>query len=295
MGGADVIKFEWRVAEDGYSWEDMPPGKVLKLSDAAAFRSALRVTHPLKDNPALFLDFADLEASEDSILAFANRHGRLGYVRRQSEPAGDPRQREDPGESLSVWIEQIEAMRKTTSMWVALMQHDGDALRKAAQERLDQDGADRLYPEMSVAADYVERGWEYDRFHMWYTEGEATRGIDETADADPFLARFATFWIQSAINQRIIAYVPDGLWYSFSTLRLEFHVAPDSLLGAMWLQFGLAVSENRRYRRCMVCGKWFVVPPDAPRNTKQFCSVGCRVKAHRKKQQVSKAGEGDTE
>lgn len=60
---------------------------------------------------------------------------------------------------------------------------------------------------------------------------------------------------------------PDGVG-----LRLTFQVA--SLLGAMWLQFALAIDGNRRYETCPVCGDWW--DATASRADRETCSDRCR-------------------
>ena len=43
-------------------------------------------------------------------------------------------------------------------------------------------------------------------------------------------------------------------------LPLAVRIVPDNLLGALWLQFALAMS-GERHRRCEQCGRWFAVKP----------------------------------
>jgi hypothetical protein len=62
---------------------------------------------------------------------------------------------------------------------------------------------------------------------------------------------------------------------------LGLQVIPKSLLGALWLQFALAVGGNKKYRACGTCGQWFELSPDIARTTKHFCSDACRSRAYR--------------
>src|SRR5262249_25883107 len=72
------------------------------------------------------------------------------------------------------------------------------------------------------------------------------------------------------------------------------HLAPKSLLGAMWLQFALAVGGDTQHRACPACGKWFAVAPDTVRANKFYCGESCRSRAYRarKEQARTLAGEG---
>jgi hypothetical protein len=66
---------------------------------------------------------------------------------------------------------------------------------------------------------------------------------------------------------------PGVLWYS-----------PDSLLSAMYLQFGAAVAGNKEHRSCKQCGRWFeLVPQDRGRTV--FGSDKCKVQEYRGRQQ----------
>ncbi len=56
---------------------------------------------------------------------------------------------------------------------------------------------------------------------------------------------------------------------------------PDSLLTAIWLQFGIAVQENKHFKQCVQCGSWFAVHPGQARSDRQYCSDSCRYKAYR--------------
>jgi hypothetical protein len=56
---------------------------------------------------------------------------------------------------------------------------------------------------------------------------------------------------------------------------------PDDLLTALWLQFALAISGDKRFRQCRTCGMWYELEPETARATKLFCSDACKTKAYR--------------
>jgi hypothetical protein len=58
---------------------------------------------------------------------------------------------------------------------------------------------------------------------------------------------------------------------------------PDSLLGALWLQFAQAVIQNKQYRRCESCAEWFEISPQVARAERVFCSTACRSRAYRQR------------
>jgi len=68
-----------------------------------------------------------------------------------------------------------------------------------------------------------------------------------------------------------------------------FKVVPESLLGALWLQFALAVAGNKKYRACGACGQWFEVSPDVARTSRSYCKEACRARAYRARKDRAQA------
>jgi hypothetical protein len=75
-------------------------------------------------NPAMFMNFAQLECSESIVLAFAAKYGYLTAVaesRRSYEPEDDDADYEDDssffGESVDEWFTQIRLMRLAVELW----------------------------------------------------------------------------------------------------------------------------------------------------------------------------------
>jgi hypothetical protein len=62
---------------------------------------------------------------------------------------------------------------------------------------------------------------------------------------------------------------------------IRLNVQPENLLQALWFQFGLAVSEQKSYRRCSLCEDWFELSPQLARTSRLFCSVACKNKMFR--------------
>jgi hypothetical protein len=57
--------------------------------------------------------------------------------------------------------------------------------------------------------------------------------------------------------------------------RLRLKVSPANLLDALWLQ--LAQSSRNSFRRCLQCGKSFVIGSGLRRTDAKFCSDDCRI------------------
>jgi hypothetical protein len=83
----------------------------------------------------------------------------------------------------------------------------------------------------------------------------------QDVDQEAFQVRFA----KDRLNPRVYA----------------LEVTPTNLLTALWFQLGHAVAENKRFRRCAKCQKWFEVTPPVNRKSRHYCSDACRSRAYR--------------
>ena len=86
------------------------------------------------------------------------------------------------------------------------------------------------------------------------------------------------------VRPRIQAHTESTLIHDPSLKRaipLEVVVSPKNLLGAIWLQFALALEENPKQRKCEICGRWFTVSPRGNRANVAYCSTRCRSAAYR--------------
>jgi hypothetical protein len=94
----------------------------------------------------------------------------------------------------------------------------------------------------------------------------------------------ALYRVQQVLNEHLKGRVSPRMLWDPQFVHLGLYFVPDSLLGALWLQFAQAIDANKDYRRCRECGKWFVLSPETARTNKLFCSNACRSKAYRKRQ-----------
>ena len=65
---------------------------------------------------------------------------------------------------------------------------------------------------------------------------------------------------------------------------MSLYFVPNSLVGALWLQFARAVDGRKKYERCGECKTWFEVSLDAARTNRRYCKDPCRFKAYRRRQ-----------
>ena len=72
--------------------------------------------------------------------------------------------------------------------------------------------------------------------------------------------------------------------------RVSWVLEPDSLLHAMWLQFGLHAESEGVLLKCQWCGKPIRVGTGTKRrNTSRYCSNACKVAAYKLRKEESHA------
>lgn len=256
------------------SLDDLPEGWALVEN----LPSPARRYNPLVEEPALFRTFADLEPSQEKILAFASQYGRLGPG--IEVPVSIDELGEDvplwspfgsvPGELLGDWEREIRKMRHMVDLWEMVRGNDVSGLGSVIR---------------------------------WYSEGvryehqEAKIVIADTARRPERWARLrrddvltpALYLIHDTVADRIGKGGVSPTLLLEEGPRLGLALVPNGLLGALWLQFANAVDGEMDYQHCAQCGKWFKLDPALARVDKRFCSVACRAKAYRRRQ--SKARE----
>jgi hypothetical protein len=199
----------------------------------------------------LFREFAALELSEQQVLSFANRFGLLG--------AGGHRELDSRygrvsanGEPLELWKEELEAFKLALEAWDAVAAASGQALAELK--------AKLATPQLPLA---LQRALHLD-------------------DEDPAMAALSL--IQRLADARLREHIETRLRFRGNLPRLNVSLLPRTLLGALWLQFAVAVDGLKRFNRCSRCGAPFEVsraPRTGKRRDAQFCSARCRVNHYR--------------
>src|SRR5262249_8287389 len=118
-------KFRWAVPKAGFCWEDGPwvaagreqPIPALLVEGKAAGLSR-RSYAPLQQATALFREFAELPATQEAVLAFANEYGSLGVGSFFTAPTGPPEQQAlgRVGEPLLRWSQEIARMKEALAL-----------------------------------------------------------------------------------------------------------------------------------------------------------------------------------
>jgi hypothetical protein len=98
-------------------------------------------------------------------------------------------------------------------------------------------------------------------------------------------------FLHTAINAELKKHPLHALIAGQDDARL--YLTPESLLGALWYQFGSAVAQNKRFQQCEQCGKWFQPGRDthedgrAVRADARFCKGTCRSKHYHAKKRTA--------
>jgi hypothetical protein len=291
-----LFDFHWNVAQCGYRWdkttvhpssEEEPPGprlqQVLHEDAAPGSHYLIRQYAPLRQFTGLFRTFAETALTPEAIRAFANEYGLLGI----SVFTGLDRSHPVLGERLSEWRKQILLFRRPFEVWELVRRRDSRQL--ACFFRWEQTPAGR-----GVTYEFP---WDSQLGEsLTPTDVPAEKGLIAAEHSHPEVMSYlkdqdlilpALIYVQRKVNEQLIDKVAPRLLYDPNTGRLVFRMVPQTLIGALWLQFTQAISGNKELRQCGGCEKWFEVSPGPQmRTTRQFCSVACRLRAFRKRQQA---------
>ena len=289
-----MMQFIWYVPQDGYEWVEARPVADGQMShDAERFLTAgltlqSRRSHPFQDTPALFRTFSEIEPTEVAVQAFASHYGALGDNQQILTPDG----KEALGERLLPWVTEITLMRHTLRIWDALRERDHEALERwfhledagvkytpdepfplGVLHRLPQYGSDESFNAILAV---VPASWLY--------PGDPAE-VDIVIPSTP--AGWAQAYVRHNVNARLSEHTGARLQPIPGKTRgvpLGVYIVPVNLLGALWLQLAQAIEGDIPYQRCPQCQQWFQVPAKARRPRTTYCSVRCRVQAHRIRQ-----------
>jgi hypothetical protein len=214
-------------------------------------RERVRSYRPLKEYTGLFLDFADLDLSTEAILDFAGSYGLL----HESWDEEDRQLYVPTGEE---WQAQILALSTCVSLWDAIRDENlGDLAELIELKRK------KVQFGRQVAGE------------VWYSFDKPTISTSSGNMVDA-AAEFLEHLLHRAVTLR-------GSAKRRSPRKFYFAAEPANLQQALWLQFLLAVCEQKDHVQCQVCNRWFERSPQAYRSDREYCSDGCRTKAYRRR------------
>lgn len=98
-------------------------------------------------------------------------------------------------------------------------------------------------------------------------------------------AMFFLSAIQRLADPPLAKLVHTRILFPGNSPKLVVTLQPDSLLGALWLQFAAAVHANKSFAQCPQCRTIFEISRDSSgkRRSARFCSNRCRVAHYRER------------
>ena len=275
---ADALsEFEIPVAEDYRLVEILMPhhnGRGVVIA-ALGNRSATRIRPFSPEHAFLFREFAQIpENDANAILGFVRTYGYLGrpmtFEATLDDDTDDTAEtvRPEPVEALSgwrdgyLWGHQIASMAIHVELWGFIQKADVRGVNAWVQKR----------------------GVSWRR--LLYDADSPMQ-----LDADPL--RNATECLRIAIDDHLrwTGVGPRVVWARTED-RLRLSHVPRSLLGALWLQFALAVTEDRTVRKCKHCERIFEVSKEPTgartRGDSDFCSINCKSADYRRRRTTAK-------
>jgi hypothetical protein len=299
------VAFTWKkpTTADALHWEERTflgeEQKQTRLALVTPYTARFVEYAPLKDTLSLYRIFAETKPTLDGILAFANRYGTLRqevecYALREGDGTRPGLQLVEP---LSEWRWRILWLRDLVRLWDLVAAGNRKALAKVLQCR--------------KPAGIISFAWSGELQQMveeWANRNSAPRypeilyrdhtlldvvgaptdwEILEVPNMDDLVQVGMVCILRSLAlgMQKNVALHPR--WNS-SRQRVVLAETPLTLMGAICLQFALAVNEDTPSRRCEACGRWFEVAPDRSRADRTTCSGTCRTRLYRDRQEQAR-------
>lgn len=282
-------KFKWTVAPSGYRWGSSSSraeddAVLLPLQDEGP-----RETSPVDDHTGLFRTFADAKPDRENILLFADRHGRLTVADLAEAPAGVSSGRQSEArERLSLWIGAIKRMKFAVALWLECRDADDAQKRDKDSEALDriQRLVEDNWEDLRSASRTAKTHPRFPPAPLELLEPMSSARTPRQSASDRLEAQKTAGIevVKRIINDQLAGHVTPAL-STDKKPQTYWELLPADLLAALWLQFAMAVEDQKNYRRCDSCGDWFEAPKDPTRTNQRFCSVTCRNRGHRGKKQ----------
>lgn len=297
MGNPEV-RFVWTRADRGYYWtwmnnEDIAglahlKGESRVLAPTAEATSYVETT-PLDDDPSLFLDFAELDSTEESILSFANEHGLLNddvfytYLEDESDFASLSSY---PVQQLETYKQEIGHMADALELWNLIKEQNKDGLSRV----ISVEKSNRLdIADLQVSS-------KLGHIRSTYIPSYLQKRIlphDLLLPAEYLLLEN----MNRQLNNNPTLY---GLRINEDN-DIEGYQSPPSLLAALWLQFYKYVTGLADFKQCSICGNWEAMynPDGTKRHNENWekhsvCAGRARAAEQYKKKKAAKAAKKPT-
>ena len=242
--GKDLVHFEWKVSDEGYSIDY----EALTVDWVSVELG--RRTYPLDAEGALFRIFGYTEISPAGILGFANTWGHLGFESNLPNSTVSTAVFVEP---LSKWRDEILTMRAALDLWDVIAARDVET----ATSRVE----------------FLEGG------QVQVNVGGPFQPCIISGLKRSEVLTAAAVALCVCIDKKMGGSISVTMAHQEHHPRLL--LSPVNLLSALWLQFANAISAEKDFHACRRCGKWFEVGPGAAKSHAVFCSNACRQSDYR--------------
>jgi hypothetical protein len=246
--------FEWTRATDGYRWLTVKDGIV--LVPAQDYGKPLRTTsyRPLsREYSGLLNEIASLQPTPDSVLAFANRYGLLGWP-------------------VTAQVFRGEAVSRPAA----------PSLVNAAPFATDDDPPHRQFP--GIIGEYLAHPKQiWDHRSTWSSQ---IRKFSEFKRNHLMLKKVPLLApsLQMLVNFELAETAGPYVSWSRPHKAFRLRLWPKSLAGALWLQAAIALSLPLEIRQCVVCETPIELSrAGGARTDAMFCSPACKSKDYRQR------------
>jgi hypothetical protein len=289
------LAFEWlRPQGSGYGWHAGNPSRPGGLSPYLVLHGGTEFVpyRPLEEDSGLFFRLASTAPDEAGVLGFANQFGALGLSVTASHWADEVSSplyatvdqripewaltgRGGMEESLAAWRQEISELNELVSAWELVRARDEKTLR----ERFQWEGGQAVYylPPEGTLQPVLD-----DTFPL-LSRDEVPEIMARIPGGD--VLRPAMLFVQRFVNFRLREQGAFELLWDYERIYPSLNYMPKNLIGAIYIQFALAIEGDKEYRRCPECGKRFELTPGVNRTSRVTCSNVCRTSAYRHRQQ----------
>jgi len=188
--------------------------------------------------------------------------------------------------SVDNWQYRSERMADAIKLWELIVAGNVPALREVIRYSI----TDKETLEISIT-------YESGRPNKWgdeygFTVEADTLDIGKLPIESLMNSPVTCGWVvlRKLINEYVGEHISPHLEFNENVLTMDLRAR--SLLRALWLQFSLAVSGNKKFGECINCGNYFELAPSVGRKGKSYCSTLCRSAAYRTRKKAQETEEG---
>lgn len=247
--------------------------------------------YPLETNPELFRTFGSLATSEDAYQGFAAKFGYLG-IRETINAEYQGHSARAIGEGYWTWAWNHQVMRSLLLVYDAAREGRTSDLKRwlLVSEMGETHLRIRLAPGSEVNIPPAR---------CLNVGARSLFAIVKVTASSPAerMKRIALRWVSNAISIQVAGAPFPECIVSAGLVRINdqydhaIRLRPESLMGAMWLQFAKAIEGNLDYQQCRNCQRWLLrsTQSGGKRSDAKYCSEGCRLQHWRNRKARRKA------